>query len=180
MTSILDTIIDTLNTITNKIINIILITTDTTLKIINKIISIFKKDDKMALSSTIAHVKDDYEYHKQVELTGSAQNIDLQLVTPIQLNRIEVYTDDTTAKSYTVDVYSGIVTPDSYVRLASFTGDTEQSNFVQGGGEYRFLQPPINIRIAITSSTTGKIMTVKIIVEKLKREQQSHSTEKED
>lgn len=115
----------------------------------------------------VAQVGNAYEYQKQVTLTGAVQNIDLTIPFAIQLNRVEFFSDDTTAKSLSLRVFSGNITPASYAELVTVTNDTNISILQQVGSEYKYLQTPIKIRVAVSASTAGKILTVKVACDKL-------------
>ena len=108
-----------------------------------------------------------YEYQKQVTLTGAAQNIDLTISFAVQLNRVEFFSDDETAKSFSLRVFSGNVTPTSYAELLTVTLDTNIPILQQVGNEYKYLQTPIKIRVAVSASTANKILTVKVACDKL-------------
>lgn len=116
---------------------------------------------------SVVQVGNAYEYQKQVTLTGAAQNIDLTIPFAIQLNRVEFFSDDETAKSFSLRVFSGSVPPTSYAELVTLTADTNIPILVQIGDVYKYLQSPIKIRVAVSASTAGKILTIKVACDKL-------------
>lgn len=107
------------------------------------------------------------EYQRKVTLTGSAENFDILFGVPVQLNRIDIFANDATAKSFDVRMFSGIVNTSAYGILVSFTADTNQSLVVQLGKEYQYIQLPIRLRFAISASTAGKVLTFRILAEEL-------------
>lgn len=106
-----------------------------------------------------------YEFQQQFTLTGAAQNLDLALNFPIELKKIEYFSDDTTAKSFTEDVYSGTVDTSSYDRICTKTLDTNQSISLDSDNLY--MQQPVRIRTAVTASTNTKKLTKKVKVRRL-------------
>lgn len=103
-------------------------------------------------------------YYQKVTLTGSAQNIDLDISIPVQLNRISTFANDTTSKSYTIQAFAGQY--DNYETIGSATASITQSVVDQFGIEYVY--PSITkIRIAVSASTNGKTLVVSITVREL-------------
>ncbi len=115
---------------------------------------------------TIAHIGNNYEFQKQVTLTGSAQDIDLNIPFALQLNRVSFFSDDDTAKSFSLRIYSGSVTLISYEELITVATNTNMS-IVLFVDNTRYIQSPIRIRTAVSASTIGKILTIKVSVDKL-------------
>ena len=101
-------------------------------------------------------------------LSGSAENIDLNLAFDFILMRIEYFSNDATAKSFTTQVFSGGVDPSAYDQLLDLALNTDLPNaYVPTGEEGVYLQTPLRIRTAITASTAAKTLTTKITVKKL-------------
>lgn len=107
-----------------------------------------------------------FEYQREVTMTGAAQNIDLAVPFACVLRRWDTWADDATAKSYTLDVYSGAVTPTSYTRVDNVAADTNQSRSFTSDKADSYLQSPVVLRTAITASTNGKKITIKILLER--------------
>ena len=107
-----------------------------------------------------------FEYQREITMTGAAQNIDCAVPFACMIRRWDTWTDDATAKSYTLDVYSGTVTATSYTRLDNVAVDTNQSNSFTSDKADSYLQAPLLLRTAVTVSTNGKKMTIKILVER--------------
>lgn len=113
-------------------------------------------------------VGNDYNWQQQFTLTGAAQNLDLIIPFNCTINRIEYFSDDTTAKSFTTRIFSGRVDTSSYAQLVNLTADTTQSNqWVPIGEEGKYIQAPIRFRTAVSASTLNKKLTVKITVRRL-------------
>lgn len=115
---------------------------------------------------TVARKGNLFEYQREVTMTGAAQNIDLNVSFACVLRRWDTWTDDEIAKSYTLDVYSGAVTPLSYTRLDNVAAHTNQSRSFTSDKADSYLQSPVLLRTAITASTNGKKITIKILVER--------------
>lgn len=111
----------------------------------------------------VQQVDYDFEYQKQVTLTGAAQNIDLTLPFPVKCDRIDYYSDDTTAKSFTVRVFNGGVDTTAYTQVANIVLDTNQAITIDFE-EMKFLHMPIVLRTAVSASTNGKKITIKVYV----------------
>jgi len=117
---------------------------------------------------TVQQVGTDYEYQKKVILSGSAENIDITIPFPMRADRMEYFSDDTTAKSFSVRIYDGAVDSNAYVQVANVVLDTNQPIFVDfGNNGLKFLQTPIIIRTAVSASTAAKTLTIKIHIRKL-------------
>lgn len=110
---------------------------------------------------------DVYEYQQQFTLTGAAQNLDVIIPFPFQLNKIEYFSDDATAKSFTERIYSGNVDTSSYGQIVSVTADTNQPLSYAGDISDKWTQQPIRIRTAVSASTLNKKLTKKINVTRL-------------
>jgi hypothetical protein len=117
---------------------------------------------------TIQQVGTDYEYQKKVTLTGSAENIDVTIPFPMRADRMEYFSNDTTAKSFSVRIFDGAVDSNAYVQVANVVLDTNQSIRVDfGNNGLKFLHTPIIIRTVVSSSTAAKTLTIKIHIRKL-------------
>ncbi len=118
---------------------------------------------------TVEKIGKDYSYQTKVLLTGAAQNIDLAIPFGCVINRIEYFSDDTTAKSFSERVFSGVVDISSYDELMSVTDDVNQpiAYYPTSLGEGRYTQRPIKIRTAISASTVGKYLTKKVEISRI-------------
>lgn len=109
-----------------------------------------------------------YEFQQQFTLTGAAQEISLNIPFPIELNRIEYFSDDAIAKSFDERIYSGNVDPSSYDQIVSVSNDINQAvAYYPTGAEGVYTQSPIIITTAVSASTAGKLLTKKILVRRL-------------
>lgn len=108
-----------------------------------------------------------YEFQRRTILTGAAENIDLHIPFGIKLQRIEFFSDDATAKSFTERIYSGNIDPTSYDQLINLVNDTNQPIAYAGDEDNIYTQSPVIIRTAVSASTAAKILTKKVIVTRL-------------
>ena len=107
-----------------------------------------------------------YEYQQLFTFTGAAQNLDLSIPFPIQFNRATYFSDDATAKSFILQVFSGNPAG-SYDALMNVVNNTDQPLSFAGDLTTKYLQQPITIRTAVSASTAGKFLTIKVNVTKL-------------
>jgi len=109
-----------------------------------------------------------YEYQRKFTLSGSAETLDLNVTFPFELNRIEYFSDDTTAKSFSERIFSGGVDDTSYDQIVSVTLNTDQPlAYYPSGGEGIYTQSPILIRTNVTASTINKTLTKKVVIKRL-------------
>ena len=112
--------------------------------------------------------KCNHEYQRKFTLSGSAENFDLVIPFPFELNRIEYFSDDTTSKSFTERIFSGNVDKDAYDQIVNVSLNIDQAiAYYPGGSEGIYTQAPILIRTAISASTAAKTLTKKIIIRRL-------------
>jgi len=108
-----------------------------------------------------------YEYQQLVTLTGAAQNIDLAIHFPFELNRIEWFSNDATAKSFTERIYSGR-DQTSYDQILAVALDTNLPiAYYPTGSEGSYTMQPLIIRTAVSASTAAKTLNKKIIIRRL-------------
>lgn len=109
-----------------------------------------------------------YEFQRQFTLSGAAENFDLNIPFPFELNRIEYFSNDATAKSFTERILSGGVTVGSYDQIVNVAADINLAiAYVPTGSEGIYTQAPIVIRTAVSASTAGKLLTKKILIRRL-------------
>ncbi len=109
-----------------------------------------------------------YEFQQQFTLSGAAENLDLSIPFPVELNRIEYFSNDGVAKSFTERIFSGNVDQTSYDQIVSVALDTNQAlAYYPTGSEGVYTQSPIRIRTAVSASTAGKLLTKKVVVRRL-------------
>ena len=109
-----------------------------------------------------------YEIKQRFTLTGAAQDIDLHIGFPFQLNRVEYYSDDATAKSFAERVFSGgNIDAAAYAQIVNVAGDTNLSVVYAGDISDKWLQQPIVLRTAVSASTNGKLLTKTVNVTRL-------------
>lgn len=117
---------------------------------------------------SIQRVGTDYEFQQKYTLTGATQNIDIAIPYPIKINRVEYFSDDTTAKSFTTRIFNGDTDTVAYAQIANLLLDTNQSVLVLCEQDnLKYLQSPIVIRTAVSVSTLNKTLTIKICLERL-------------
>ena len=109
-----------------------------------------------------------YEYQRQVTLSGAAENIDLQIYFPVSINRISYSSDDATAKSFATRIFNGGIDLTTYDEVGAWAINTDISlTYTPLGEEGVYSMHPIMVRTALTASTAGKLLTIKIVVRKL-------------
>lgn len=109
-----------------------------------------------------------YEYQRQFTLSGAAENFDLYISFPFELNRVEYFSNDATAKSFSERVFTGSADPSSYDEILTLIADINIPNaYVPTGSEGVYTQAPILIRTAVSASTAGKTLTKKIVMKRL-------------
>lgn len=109
-----------------------------------------------------------YEFSAIFTLTGAAQNIDLNIPFPFQLNRVQYFSDDATAKSFAERIYSaGSVDPNNYDEIVNVAADTNQSVAYMGDISDKWLMQPITARTAVSASTAAKTLTKTVNVTRL-------------
>ena len=109
-----------------------------------------------------------YEFQRQFTLSGAAENFDLSVPFPFELNRIEYFSDDATAKSFTERILSGNVTAGSYDEIMNEVNNIDiPVAYVPTGSEGVYTQSPLIIRTAMSASTAAKLLTKKVILRRL-------------
>lgn len=126
----------------------------------------FRDGWQVAITYTPAgHV---YEYQRRFTLSGAAENFDLNLGFPFEIIRIEYFSDDATAKSFSERIYTGSVDTTSYDEIVTLTNDINQANaYYPTGADGTRTMSPITIRTAVSASTAGKFLTKKILLRRL-------------
>lgn len=109
-----------------------------------------------------------YEFSRRFTLSGAAENFDLSIPFPFQLNRVQYFSDDATAKSFTERIFSaGAVDPNQYDQIVNVAVDTNQSVAYMGDISDKWLMQPIVMRTAVSASTGGKFLTKTVNVTRL-------------
>lgn len=100
-------------------------------------------------------------WSKTIIYTGAANTQDIILPVSCQLNRIEQVWNDTTAKDFSIRVYTD---PGSaaYIELDTQAGNTATSRLLQLGSEYKY---PRGSRVRIYSANNTNLKTDTIIIQ---------------
>lgn len=106
-----------------------------------------------------------YEYQRQFTLSGAAEDLDLVINYPFQLNRIDYFSNDATAKSFAERIFVG--QSESYAEIVNVAADTNISIVYSGDISDKWTQQPLRIRTAVSASTGGKLLTKTINVTRL-------------
>lgn len=108
------------------------------------------------------------EYQRQVTLSGAAENIDLAIPFPASINRISYSSNDATAKSFSVRIFNGGIDPTSYDEVGTWAGNTDLSlTYTPLGEEGVYAQMPLIVQTAVSASTAGKLLTIKVVARRL-------------
>lgn len=112
--------------------------------------------------------KHNYEYQRQITLSGAAENIDLAIPFPASINRISYSSNDATAKSFSTRIFNGGVDQSTYDEVGSWALNTDLSlTYVPLGEEGVYSMMPLIIRTAVSASTAGKLLTIKVVARRL-------------